>query len=92
MMRASKAVAPQRPFFVYFATGATHAPHQVPAEWIAKFKGQFDEGWDEYREKTFARQIETGRRAAGHEAHAAARLAPRLGFAARRTSGRSTPA
>ncbi len=60
MMRASKAVAPQRPFFVYFATGATHAPHQVPEEWIAKFKGKFDGGWDKYREETFARQKEQG--------------------------------
>ncbi len=60
MMRASKAVAPQRPFFVYFSTGATHAPHQVPQEWIEKFKGQFDDGWDAYREKTLQRQIELG--------------------------------
>jgi len=60
MMRASKAVAPQRPFFVYFSTGATHAPHQVPEDWIDKFKGQFDDGWDAYREKTFARQKKLG--------------------------------
>ncbi|HSG72469.1 MAG TPA: arylsulfatase [Planctomycetaceae bacterium] len=60
MMRASKAVAPQRPFFVYFSTGATHAPHQVPEEWIAKFKGKFDSGWDAYREETFARQKKMG--------------------------------
>ena len=60
MIRASKAVAPQRPFFVYFATGATHAPHQVPKAWIEKFKGQFDDGWDAYREKTLKRQIELG--------------------------------
>ena len=60
MMRATKAVAPQRPFFVYFATGATHAPHQVPREWIEKFKGKFDGGWDKYREQTFARQKEMG--------------------------------
>ncbi|TWT35122.1 Arylsulfatase [Posidoniimonas corsicana] len=59
-VRASKAVAPQRPFCVYFATGATHAPHQVPEEWIAKFKGKFDGGWDKYREETFARQKEMG--------------------------------
>jgi len=59
-IRASKAVAPQRPFFVYFATGATHAPHQVPAEWIAKFKGKFNGGWDKYREETFARQKKLG--------------------------------
>jgi len=60
MMRASKAVAPQRPFFVYFATGATHAPHQVPEEWIERFEGRFDDGWDVYREETLARQIELG--------------------------------
>jgi arylsulfatase len=59
-IRASKAVAPQRPFFVYFATGATHAPHQVPQEWIEKFAGQFDDGWDAYRERTLQRQIELG--------------------------------
>jgi arylsulfatase A-like enzyme len=59
-IRASKAVAPQRPFFVYFATGATHAPHQVPQDWIAKFKGKFDGGWDKYREETFARQQRMG--------------------------------
>ncbi|HBN76680.1 MAG TPA: arylsulfatase, partial [Planctomycetaceae bacterium] len=60
MMRSSKAVAPQRPFFVYFATGATHAPHQVPSDWIAKFKGQFDDGWDVYRKETLKRQIDMG--------------------------------
>lgn len=60
MMRSVKAVAPQRPFLVYFAPGATHAPHQVPEEWIDRFKGQFDEGWDVYREQTFARQKEMG--------------------------------
>lgn len=60
MIRASKAVAPQRPFFVYFSTGATHAPHQVPKEWIEEFKGKFDMGWDKYREETFARQQELG--------------------------------
>ncbi|QDU56124.1 arylsulfatase [Aeoliella mucimassa] len=59
-IRASKAVAPQRPFFVYFATGATHAPHQVPKEWVDKFEGQFDDGWDAYREKTIARQKQLG--------------------------------
>jgi arylsulfatase len=60
MIRATKAVAPQRPFFVYFSTGATHAPHQVPREWIDQFQGQFDGGWDRYREETFARQKKLG--------------------------------
>ncbi len=59
-IRAAKAVAPQRPFFVYFAPGATHAPHQAPQEWIDKFKGQFDMGWDQYREQTFTRQKQFG--------------------------------
>jgi len=60
VMRAGKAVAPQRPFFVYFATGATHAPHQVPKAWVEKFKGKFDGGWDKYREETFERQKRMG--------------------------------
>lgn len=60
MIRASKAVAPQRPFFVYFATGATHAPHQVPKDWIERFKGKFDGGWDVYRQETFERQKKLG--------------------------------
>jgi arylsulfatase A-like enzyme len=54
------AVSPQKPFFLYFATGATHEPHQVPQEWIDKYKGKFDQGWDKLREETFARQKEFG--------------------------------
>jgi len=59
-MRSQHSLTPDRPFFVYFATGATHAPHHVPKEWIEKYKGKFDEGWDKYREETLARQIELG--------------------------------
>lgn len=55
-----KQVAPDKPFFLYFATGANHAPHQAPAEWIEKYRGQFDDGWDAYREKVFARQKQEG--------------------------------
>ena len=51
---------PDKPFFVYFAPGATHAPHHVPTEWSAKYKGKFDQGWDALREETFARQKELG--------------------------------
>jgi arylsulfatase len=51
---------PHKPFFMYFSTGATHEPLQVDREWIDKNKGRFDEGWDAYREKTFARQKELG--------------------------------
>ena len=55
-----KALMPDKPFFVYFAPGATHAPHHVPAEWSDKYKGAFDDGWDELRERTLARQRELG--------------------------------
>jgi arylsulfatase A-like enzyme len=51
-----KALAPDKPFFAYFAPGATHAPHHVPKEWADKYKGKFDQGWDKVREETFARQ------------------------------------
>jgi arylsulfatase A-like enzyme len=55
-----KALMPENPFFVYFAPGATHAPHHVPKEWPEKYRGQFDDGWDVQRERTFARQKELG--------------------------------
>ncbi len=55
-----KQVAPAKPFFLYYATGANHAPHQAPKEWADKYKGRFDDGWDAYREKVFARQKELG--------------------------------
>jgi len=55
-----KALAPDKPFFVYFAPGATHAPHHVPKEWADKYTGRFDQGWDKLREETFARQKKLG--------------------------------
>jgi arylsulfatase len=55
-----KSVTPERPFFIYYAPGATHAPHHVPKEWMDKFKGQFDQGWDKYREETHQRQLNLG--------------------------------
>jgi arylsulfatase A-like enzyme len=55
-----KSLTPDRPFFMYFAPGATHAPHHVPKEWIAKYKGKFDQGWDAMREQVLARQIALG--------------------------------
>jgi arylsulfatase len=57
---AQKTLTPEKPFYMYFATGATHAPHHVPKEWIAKYKGQFRDGWDKLREQTFARQKALG--------------------------------
>ena len=59
-VRSEKSLTPDKPFFMYFAPGATHAPHQVPKEWIAKYKGKFDQGWDKLREETLARQIRLG--------------------------------
>jgi arylsulfatase A-like enzyme len=54
------ALAPSKPWFVYYVTGTAHAPHHAPKEWIDKYKGQFDEGWDKVREETLARQIKLG--------------------------------
>jgi arylsulfatase A-like enzyme len=59
-VRQQKALAPEKPFFMYFAPGATHAPHHVPKEWSDKYKGRFDAGWDALREETLARQKELG--------------------------------
>jgi arylsulfatase A-like enzyme len=59
-VRQQKALMPDKPFFAYFAPGATHAPHHVPIEWSDKYKGRFDTGWDALREETFARQKELG--------------------------------
>ncbi|MES3028295.1 MAG: arylsulfatase [Pseudomonadota bacterium] len=55
-----QALIPDKPFFMYFAPGATHAPHHVPKEWADKYKGKFDAGWDKAREETFARQKALG--------------------------------
>jgi arylsulfatase len=53
-------LTPDKPFFVYFATGATHAPHHAPKEYIDKYKGKFDQGWDKLREEIFERQKAMG--------------------------------
>jgi arylsulfatase A-like enzyme len=59
-VRAQKALMPDKPFFMYFAPGATHAPHHVPPEWVDKYKGKFAHGWDAQREITFERQKALG--------------------------------
>jgi arylsulfatase A-like enzyme len=59
-MQSVKSLTPDKPFLIYFAPGATHAPHHVPKQWIAKYKGKFDQGWDRLREETLARQIKLG--------------------------------
>ncbi len=59
-VRFQQALTPQKPFFMYYAPGATHAPHHVPKEWIEKYKGKFDQGWDKMREQTLERQKKMG--------------------------------
>ena len=58
--RYQKALTPDRPFFIYYAPGAVHAPHHVPQEWIERWKGKFDQGWDQLREEILVRQIKLG--------------------------------
>jgi arylsulfatase A-like enzyme len=59
-LRQLRSLSPDKPYFLYMAPGATHAPHHAGPEWIAKFKGQFDQGWDAYRQQTFERQKRLG--------------------------------
>lgn len=59
-VKAQQSMTPDKPFFVYYATGAVHAPHHVPKEWADKYKGQFDKGWDEVRKETLERQRKLG--------------------------------
>src|SRR3954463_7580781 len=59
-VQQQKALMPDKPFFIYFAPGATHAPHHVPLEWPDRYRGQFDDGWDVQRERTFAQQKQQG--------------------------------
>lgn len=59
-IRKQNAIAPDKPFFAYYAPGSAHAPHHAPKEWITKFSGQFDDGWDKLRETVFARQRQLG--------------------------------
>ncbi|MFI6432395.1 sulfatase-like hydrolase/transferase [Rhodococcus oryzae] len=59
-IKQQKALTPDKPFFTYFAPGATHTPHHVPKDWIAKYKGKFDQGWDAVRDETFKKQLQLG--------------------------------
>jgi len=59
-VKAQQSMTPDKPFFVYFATGAVHAPHHVPKEWADKYKGKFDKGWDKIRQETTAHQKKSG--------------------------------
>jgi arylsulfatase len=71
-MQGVKSLTPDKPFYLYYAPGATHAPHHVPKEWIEKYKGKFDKGWDVMREETLARQIKLGVVPAGTKARSQA--------------------
>ena len=79
-----KQVDPAKPFYLHLCFGATHAPHHVPKEWADRYAGQFDDGWDAYREKVFARQKELGIAPADARAVAARSRRARLGVAAPR--------
>ena len=70
-LREQKAYAPDKPFFMYWAPGASHGPHQVMKEWADKYKGKFNDGWDKYRERVFARAKAKGWIPAERPAHAA---------------------
>lgn len=59
-IKYQKALTPDRPFFIYYAPGATHAPHHVPQDWSARWKGKFDQGWDAMRQQIIERQLERG--------------------------------
>ncbi len=59
-LRENQAFTPDKPFFMYWAPGAAHGPHQVPKEWADKYKGKFDDGWDKYRVRVFERQKQMG--------------------------------
>ena len=91
-MRKVKSIAPDRPFFLYVAPGATHAPHHAPKEWIDKFKGQFDMGWDTTARQTLARQKKLGVVPQDTKLTAALRRACRPGTRSTPTRSGSTPA
>ena len=83
-VKAQQSMTPDKPFFVYYATGAVHAPHHVPKEWADKYKGQFDKGWDQVRERDARAAEEAGRDPGEHPARRAAEGHQGLGLAAGR--------
>ena len=70
-LRRQKALQPDKPFYMYWASGAIHGPHHIMKEWADKYKGKFDDGWDKYRERVFARAKAEGMDSSGRPAHAA---------------------
>ena len=90
-IRLLHAVAPDKPLLAYYAPGTTHAPHHAPKEWIDKFKGKFDQGWDKVREETLRAAEEAGRHPAGHRSSRRVPRASRPGIRSTPTRRRSTP-
>ena len=91
-VRTQQSLTPYRPFFTYLALGATHAPFHVATEWIERYEGRFDDGWDVMREEILERQKELGIVAAGHRAGSVGRRGAALGRARRRRQARGRPA
>ncbi len=87
----SKQIDPNKPFYLHLCFGAMHAPHHVGKEWADRYKGAFDDGWDAYRERTLAKQIELGVVPAEHRAVPKGPRCPRLGDACRPTPAGCTP-
>ncbi len=79
MVTDQRSCRTRKPFFLYFAPGAMHSPHQASPEWLHRMSGKFDIGWDRLREKTFANQIEMGIVAARHGSHRRAAMGCQLG-------------
>ena len=82
-MQQLNAAAPDKPFFVYYVPGGTHSPHQPTKEWIDKFKGKFDMGWNEMREQIFANQKRLGRDPGEYPTHSVAGCSAEVGHAPR---------
>ena len=92
MVQDQQQGAPGKPFFLYFALGAMHAPHHVAPEWVDPYRGLFDKGWDAWREELFARQLATGIVPGGHRARPRGPSGSRPGTTSPPTSGACSPA
>jgi arylsulfatase len=90
-VRDAAVVDPTKPFFLYLAPGACHSPHQAPSEWIARYRGQFDDGWDAWRDRALVKQISTGVMEP-HSCCHPGRRGCRRGMGSRATNVASTPA